>query len=79
MKELLEPSYAGHRDLLEAEPDRRHPPVSARYDEIYPCHGDLLRLSEPEDVNPAWKSRSVERLKPKTFYPFRPDEAMARQ
>ena len=54
-------------------------PVGARYDEIYPCHGHLLRFSEPEDVNPAWKSRSLELLKPKTFYPFRPDEAMARQ
>ena len=49
--------------------------VGARYGEILPCQGHLLRLAEPAEINPEWKSWSFDLLKPTRFYPWRADQA----
>ena len=49
--------------------------VGTCYGEILPCQGHLLRLAEPEEVNPQWKSWGFDVLKPEEFYPTRPDTA----
>ena len=44
----------------------------ARFGQILPAEGHLLRLAEPEEVNAAWKSWSCVVLKPDGLYPTRP-------
>jgi DNA topoisomerase-3 len=44
----------------------------ARFGQILPAEGHLLRLAEPEEVNAAWKSWSCVVLKPNGLYPTRP-------
>src|SRR5450631_232280 len=46
--------------------------LGARFGQILPAEGHLLRLAEPEEVNPAWKSWSCAVLKPDGLYPTRP-------
>ena len=46
--------------------------LGARFGHILPAEGHLLRLAEPEEVNPAWKSWSCAVLKPDGLYPTRP-------
>ncbi|CAN2534231.1 DNA+topoisomerase+3 [Methylocapsa aurea] len=43
----------------------------ARFGQILPAEGHLLRLAEPEEVNAAWKSWSCVVLKPDGLYPTR--------
>jgi DNA topoisomerase III len=42
-----------------------------RFGKILPAEGHLLRLAEPDEVNPAWKSWSCVLLKPDKLYPTR--------
>ncbi|WP_281352677.1 type IA DNA topoisomerase [Skermanella pratensis] len=44
-----------------------------RFGRILPAEGHLLRLAEPDEVNPAWKRWSSALLKPDGLYPTRPD------
>ncbi|PWC33301.1 DNA topoisomerase [Azospirillum sp. TSO35-2] len=44
-----------------------------RYGRILPAEGHLLRLAEPDEVDPAWKRWSPTLLKPDGLYPTRPD------
>ncbi|QCN96369.1 DNA topoisomerase III [Azospirillum argentinense] len=44
-----------------------------RYGRILPAEGHLLRLAEPDEVNPDWKRWSPTLLKPDGLYPTRPD------
>jgi hypothetical protein len=46
--------------------------LGARFGQILPAEGHLLRLAEPEEVNPAWKNWSCAVLKPDGLYPTRP-------
>src|ERR1700736_1630332 len=46
--------------------------LGARFGQILPAEGHLLRLAEPEEVNPAWKNWSCVVLKPDGLYPTRP-------
>jgi DNA topoisomerase-3 len=46
--------------------------LGARFGQILPAEGHLLRLAEPEEVNPAWKNWSCVVLKPDRLYPTRP-------
>ncbi len=43
----------------------------ARFGQILPAEGHLLRLAEPEEVNGAWKQWSCVVLKPDGLYPTR--------
>ena len=43
-----------------------------RFGEILPAEGHLLRLAEPHEVKPQWKSWSCELLKPDDLYPTEP-------
>src|SRR6202035_1291572 len=45
--------------------------LGARFGQILPAEGHLLRLAEPEEVNPAWKNWSCVVLKPDGLYPTR--------
>lgn len=45
-----------------------------RYGRILPAEGHLLRLAEPDEVDPAWKRWSPTLLKPDGLYPTRPDQ-----
>ncbi|PWC79846.1 DNA topoisomerase [Azospirillum sp. TSH64] len=45
-----------------------------RYGRILPAEGHLLRLAEPDEVDPAWKRWSSTLLKPDGLYPTRPDQ-----
>lgn len=48
--------------------------LGSRYGRILPAEGHLLRLAEPEEVNPAWKRWTTDVLKPDgQLYPTRPD------
>lgn len=48
--------------------------LGPRYGRILPAEGHLLRLAEPEEVNPAWKRWGTDVLRPDTLlYPTRPD------
>lgn len=38
--------------------------IGTTYGRILPCQGHLLRLEEPEEVNPAWKSWTLDLLVP---------------
>jgi DNA topoisomerase III len=46
--------------------------LGARFGQILPAEGHLLRLAEPEEVNAAWKAWSCVVLKPQGLYPTRP-------
>ncbi len=43
-----------------------------RYGKILPAEGHLLRLAEPDEIDPAWKRWSCTLLKPDGLYPTRP-------
>jgi DNA topoisomerase-3 len=45
--------------------------LGSRFGQILPAEGHLLRLAEPEEINPAWKSWSCVVLKPNGLYPTR--------
>lgn len=45
-----------------------------RYGRILPAEGHLLRLAEPDEVDPAWKRWSPTLLKPDGLFPTRPDQ-----
>jgi DNA topoisomerase-3 len=47
--------------------------IGDRHGQILPAEGHLLRLAEPEEVNPGWRRWSFDLLKPEGFYPTRPD------
>ncbi len=47
--------------------------LGERFGRILPAEGHLLRLAEPEEVDPAWKRWSPALLKPDGLYPTRPD------
>src|SRR3954447_2222072 len=55
------------RDIRAAVGDRHGP--------VLPAEGHLLRLAEPEEVDPAWKRWSFALPKPDGLYPTRPDRA----
>src|SRR4051795_8987148 len=55
------------RDIRAAVGDRHGP--------VLPAEGHLLRLAEPEEVDPAWKRWSFALLKPDGLYPTRTDRA----
>lgn len=44
-----------------------------RYGRILPAEGHLLRLAEPDEVDPDWKRWSPTLLKPDGLYPTKPD------
>ncbi|NUB17325.1 DNA topoisomerase III, partial [Azospirillum brasilense] len=44
-----------------------------RYGRILPAEGHLLRLAEPDEVNPDWKRWAPTLLKPDGLYPTKPD------
>jgi DNA topoisomerase III len=46
--------------------------LGRRFGEILPAEGHLLRLAEPDEVNPEWKRWSCVLLKPEGLYPTRP-------
>ena len=46
--------------------------LGARFGQILPAEGHLLRLAEPQEVHAAWKSWSCVVLKPEGLYPTRP-------
>ncbi|MCM8734066.1 DNA topoisomerase [Azospirillum sp. A1-3] len=45
-----------------------------RYGRILPAEGHLLRLAEPDEVDPAWKRWTPTLLKPDGLFPTRPDQ-----
>lgn len=47
--------------------------LGERHGRILPAEGHLLRLAEPDEVNPDWKRWSATLLKPDGLYPTRPD------
>ena len=48
--------------------------IGSRYGRILAARGHLLRLSEPEEVNPNWKTWSYDVLRPESgFYPLKVD------
>ena len=46
--------------------------LGGRFGQILPAEGHLLRLAEPDEVNPEWKRWSCVLLKPEGLYPTRP-------
>jgi DNA topoisomerase III len=44
----------------------------SRYGRILPAEGHLLRLAEPDQIDPAWKRWSCTLLKPDGLYPTKP-------
>jgi len=47
--------------------------LGSRFGQILPAEGHLLRLAEPEEVDPAWKRWAPTLLKPDGLYPTRVD------
>ena len=45
--------------------------LGSRYGKILPAEGHLLRLAEPDEIDPAWKRWSCTLLKPDGLYPTR--------
>jgi len=45
--------------------------LGSRFGQILPAEGHLLRLAEPHEVNPDWKSWACVLLKPSDLYPTR--------
>ena len=43
--------------------------------QVLPAEGHLLRLAEPEEIDPAWRRWSFTLLKPEGLYPTRPDRS----
>ncbi|EFO28773.1 DNA topoisomerase III [Roseibium sp. TrichSKD4] len=53
--------------------------VGGKYGEILAAQGHLLRLQEPEDINPDWKSWDAVLLRPQSgFYGLAPDRAQGK-
>ena len=46
--------------------------LGSRYGKILPAEGHLLRLAEPDEIDPAWKRWPCMLLKPDGLYPTRP-------
>jgi DNA topoisomerase-3 len=46
--------------------------LGSRYGKILPAEGHLLRLAEPDEIDPAWRRWSCTLLKPDGLYPTRP-------
>ncbi len=46
--------------------------LGSRYGKILPAKGHLLRLAEPDEIDPAWKRWSCTLLKPDGLHPTRP-------
>jgi DNA topoisomerase-3 len=46
--------------------------LGGRYGKILPAEGHLLRLAQPDEIDPAWKRWSCTLLKPDGLYPTRP-------
>ena len=46
--------------------------LGGRYGKILPAEGHLLRLAEPDEIDPAWKRWSCALLKPDGLYPTKP-------
>ncbi len=46
--------------------------LGSRFGKILPAEGHLLRLAEPDEIDPAWKRWSCALLKPDGLYPTRP-------
>src|SRR3954451_11212461 len=68
MKTLVIAEKASQARDIRAAVGERHGPVLT-------AEGHLLRLAEPEEVDPAWKRWSFALLKPDGLYPTRPDPA----
>jgi DNA topoisomerase-3 len=49
--------------------------VGDRLGQILPAEGHLLRLAEPEEVDPAWQRWSFALLKPESLYPTKLDRS----
>ena len=49
--------------------------IGDRHGQVLPAEGHLLRLAEPEEVDPAWQRWSFALLKPEGFYPTRLDRS----
>src|SRR5687768_16803768 len=49
--------------------------IGSRHGQILPAEGHLLRLAEPEEVDPAWQRWSFALLKPDGLYPTKPDRS----
>jgi DNA topoisomerase III len=49
--------------------------LGSRYGKILPAEGHLLRLAEPDEIDPAWKRWSCTLLKPDGLYPTGPPAA----
>src|SRR3954451_16083562 len=49
--------------------------ISDRHGQVLPAEGHLLRLAEPEEVDPAWRRWSFALLKPEGLYPTRLDRS----
>jgi DNA topoisomerase III len=47
--------------------------IGDRHGQVLPAEGHLLRLAEPEEVDPAWQRWSFALLKPEGLYPTRLD------
>ena len=47
--------------------------IGDRHGQVLPAEGHLLRLAEPEEVDPAWRRWSFALLKPEGLYPTRLD------
>ncbi|HVI37357.1 MAG TPA: DNA topoisomerase, partial [Gaiellales bacterium] len=49
--------------------------IGDRHGQVLPAEGHLLRLAEPEEVDPAWQKWSFALLKPEGLYPTRLDRS----
>src|SRR5215212_2773632 len=49
--------------------------IGDRHGQVLPAEGHLLRLAEPEEVDPAWRRWSFALLKPEGLYPTRLDRS----
>ncbi|MQP68185.1 DNA topoisomerase III [Niveispirillum sp. SYP-B3756] len=64
--------------VLTEKPSQRRNVIAAvgsQYGEVHALQGHLLRLAEPEEVNPHWKAWTYDVLIPPAgLYPWRPDD-----
>lgn len=64
--------------VLTEKPSQRRNVIAAvgsQYGEVHALQGHLLRLAEPEEINPSWKAWTYDVLMPPTgLYPWRPDD-----
>src|SRR3954470_707599 len=49
--------------------------IGDHHGQVLPAEGHLLRLAEPEEVDPAWRTWSFALLKPDSLYPTRLDRS----